>query len=104
VLVFSDLIDAAASKALVQSLVGAAARHLPVAVAIRNPEIEAAAESGHGPGSPYRRAAAEELLDVRAKALQAMRRAGVHTVDAPPRTATAALLAKYAEIKGRGLL
>jgi uncharacterized protein (DUF58 family) len=104
VLVFSDIIDGSASKALVHGLVGAAARHLPVAVTIRNPDIEAVADEAEGPLAPYRRAAAEELLDVRAKALQVMRRAGVHTVDAPPRTSTAALLAKYAEIKGRGLL
>jgi uncharacterized protein (DUF58 family) len=104
VLVFSDIIDGDASKALVQGLVGAAARHLPVVVAIRNPEIEAMAEARNGPLTPYRRAAAEELIDVRARALQTMRRAGVHTVDAPPRAASSALLAKYSEIKGRGLL
>jgi len=104
VLVFSDIIDGSASRALVQGLVGSAARHLPVAVTIRNPEIEAVADRSEGPLAPYRRAAAEELLDVRAKALQTMRRGCVHTVDAPPRSSTAALLAKYAEIKGRGLL
>lgn len=104
VLVFSDIIDGTASKALVQGLVGTAARHLPVAVAIRNPEVEAAAVIGEGPRAPYRRAAAEELLDARARALQVMRRAGVQTVDALPGAASDALLAKYAEIKGRGLL
>jgi hypothetical protein len=62
------------------------------------------AEARNGPLTPYRRAAAEELIDVRARALQTMRRAGVHTVDAPPRAASSALLAKYSEIKGRGLL
>ena len=104
VLLFSDIIDGAASKALVQGLVGAAARHLPLVVAIRNPEVARAAETGEGHLAPYRRAAAEELLDVRARALQGMRRAGVQTVDALPGAASAALLAKYSEIKGRGLL
>ncbi|MGD2044826.1 MAG: DUF58 domain-containing protein [Gemmatimonadota bacterium] len=104
VLVFSDVIDDSASKALVQGLVGAAARHLPVAVAIRNPEVEAATQPAEGPSAPYRRAAAEELLEVRARALRSMRRAGVQTVDALPGAASEALLAKYAEIKGRGLL
>lgn len=104
VVVFSDIIDGSASEALIQGLTGAATRHLPVAVTIRNPEIEAVADGVEGRRAPYRRAAAEELLDVRARALQVMRRAGVHTVDAPPRSSTAALLAKYAEIKGRGLL
>jgi hypothetical protein len=54
--------------------------------------------------APFRRAAAEELIEARAKALQTMRRAGVQTVDVLPGAACGAVLAKYAEIKGRGLL
>ena len=84
---------------------GSVARHLPVVVALKNPDVEAAAV--HAPmavGSPYRRAAAEALLEARAKALQSMRRAGVHAVDVVPGDACGAVLAKYAEIKRRGLL
>jgi uncharacterized protein (DUF58 family) len=105
VVLFSDVIDAAASRALLRAVEGAAARHLPLVVALRNPEVEAvAAARGGGPAAPYRRAAAEELIDVRERALQGMRRAGVQVVDAAPGTVSAALLAKYSEIKGRGLL
>jgi len=105
VLVFSDIIDNAASRALVQGLVGAAARHLPVAVALRNPDVEAAAAGGDTAEiAPFRRAAAEELLEARAKALQVMRRAGVQTIDVLPGRACGAVLAKYTEIKWRGLL
>jgi uncharacterized protein (DUF58 family) len=109
VVIFSDVIDGAASSALVRSVEGAAARHLPLVVALRNPELEAVAAErgavrGMGGSSPYRRAAAEELLDVRERALQGMRRAGVQVVDAAPGTISAALLSKYSEIKGRGLL
>jgi uncharacterized protein (DUF58 family) len=105
VVLFTDVIDVAASQALVRAMVGASARHLAVVVALRNPEVEAvAALPGVGDSAPYRRAAAEELLDARERALQAMRRAGVHVVDAVPATVSAGLLAKYSEIKGRGLL
>jgi uncharacterized protein (DUF58 family) len=105
VVVFSDVIDAAASRALVRAVEGSAARHLPLVVALRNPEVEAVASArGEGPAAPYQRAAAEELLDVRERALQGMRRAGVQVVDAAPGTVSAELLAKYSEIKGRGLL
>ena len=105
VFVFSDIIDSAASRALVQGLVGTRARHLPVAVALRNPDVEAAASGADGPEiAPFRRAAAEELLEARAKALQVMRRAGVQTVDVPPGSACGSVLAKYTEIKARGLL
>jgi uncharacterized protein (DUF58 family) len=105
VFVFSDIIDSAASRALVQGLVGTGARHLPVAVALRNPDVEAAAAGTDGTEiAPFRRAAAEELLEARAKALQVMRRAGVQTVDVPPGSACGSVLAKYTEIKARGLL
>jgi hypothetical protein len=73
-------------------------------VALRNPDVEAVAGATDDASSPYRRAGAEELLDVRERALQGMRRAGVQVVDAAPGTVSAALLSKYAEIKGRGLL
>lgn len=105
IIVFSDIIDGSASRALVQGLVGTAARHLPVVVAIRNPDVDAAAAGQESEQiAPFRRAAAEELIEARAKALQTMRRAGVQTVDVLPGAACGAVLAKYAEIKGRGLL
>ncbi len=105
VFVFSDIIDSVASRALVQGLVSTRTRHLPVAVAIRNPDVEDAAAGTDGPEiAPFRRAAAEELLEARSKALQVMRRAGVQTVDVPPGSACGSVLAKYTEIKGRGLL
>ena len=105
VLLFSDVIDAAASRALMRGLIGTVARHLPVAVALRNPDVESAAtRAGAAENSPFRRAAAEALLEARAKALQTMRRAGVQTVDVVPGSACGAVLDKYTEIKRRGLL
>lgn len=104
VLVLSDIIDASASRPLVDGLVGSVTRHLPVVVALRNPEVEAVSATPAGDRSPYRRAAAEALLDSRARALQSMRRAGVHVVDSVPGDAAGAALDEYAEIKRRGLL
>lgn len=104
VVLMSDVIDGSASRALVDGLVGAVTRHLPVVVALRNPDVQAVASTHGGPTSPYRRAAAESLIDARARALQTMRRSGVHTVDVLPGNAATAALDKYAEIKKRGLL
>lgn len=105
VVVFSDLIDASASRALVRGLAGTARHHLPLAVTIRNPDVEDVARSPVGDEEEvYRRAAAEELLDARARALQRMRKSGVQTVDARPGSAAEALVARYSEIKRRGLL
>jgi len=105
VILFSDIIDAAASRALVQGAVSTAARHLPMVVALRNPEVEeVASRPGRTEADVFRQAAAEELLEARAGALQSMRRSGVQVVDALPGAACHATLAKYAEVKRRGLL
>lgn len=104
VILMSDVIDGSASRALVDGLVGAVTRHLPVVVALRNPDVERVAHTASGAASPYRRAAAESLIEARELALQSMRRSGVHTVDVLPGDAAGASLDKYVEIKKRGLL
>jgi uncharacterized protein (DUF58 family) len=103
--IFSDVIDASASAALVAHLSRAAGRHLPLAVALRNPELEAtAAQRPADEAGVYRRAAAEELLQVRAHALAAMQRSGVLVADARPQEAVPAVVNRYLEVKRRGLL
>ncbi len=104
VVLMSDVIDVSASRALVDGLVSSVTRHLPVVVALRNPDVERVASTPMGPASPYRRAAAESLIEARERALQTMRRSGVHTVDVLPGDAAGASLDKYVEIKKRGLL
>lgn len=102
---FCDVIDADVSRALVASLAGVTKTHLPLAVAIRNPELEeVAAATPTTEAEAFRRAAAEELVQARTLALQAMRRTGILVVDADPGHAMAATLEKYVEIKERGLL
>ena len=105
VVLFCDVIDADVSRALVASLARTARTHLPMAVAIRNPELErAAARTPSQEADAFHRAAAEELVQARATALQAMRRSGILVVDADPGDALAATLEKYVEVKERGLL
>lgn len=102
---FTDVIDATASAALVAHLTRAAARHLPLAVALRNPELEAAAAApADDEAGVYRRAAAEELLQARAAALTAMGRAGVMVADARPQDSVPAVVNRYLEIKAAGKL
>ncbi|MBV9775374.1 MAG: DUF58 domain-containing protein [Gemmatimonadetes bacterium] len=98
--IFTDVIDAAASGALVSHLIRSAGRHLPLAVALRNPELEAVA-SAPAADEPavFRRAAAEELLQARAAALTAMQRAGVLVADARPQDAAPAVVNRYLEAK-----
>lgn len=102
---FTDIIDTRASSALVAHLGRAAERHLPIAVALRNPELEeAAALAVHDEADVFRRAAAEELLQARATALAAMQRAGVLVADTRPGDAVPAAVNRYLDVKRRGLL
>lgn len=103
--VFTDLIDRTASEALVANLATLRPRHLPLAVTLRNPELDLVAT-----GRPndirdaFRRAAAEELLRAREEALGHLRRAGVMVLDVPPARAAQAVVREYLELKRRGRL
>lgn len=102
---FTDLIDPLASAAVVSQLSRAADRHLPLAVAIRNPDLEAAAAlTATDEATVFRRAAAEELLQARAAALAAMQRAGVLVADTRPGDAVPAVVNRYLDVKRRGML
>jgi uncharacterized protein (DUF58 family) len=105
VVLFTDVIDTTASSALVAQMGRAAHRHLPLVVAIRNPELEAvAALAPANEAAVYRRAAAEELLQARAAALAAMHRAGVLVADTRPGDAVPAVVNRYLDVKRRGML
>lgn len=103
--VFTDLIDRTASEALVANLATLRPRHLPLAVTLRNPELDLVATARPGDvRDAYRRAAAEELLRAREEALGHLRRAGVLVLDVPPTRAAQAVVREYLELKRRGRL
>ncbi len=105
VILFCDVIDPAVSSALVRSLARTGRSHLPLAIAIQNPELEqvASGEVRHRTDA-YDRAAAEELVQARAMTLHLMRQSGIIVVDTPPGDTLTRTLDKYVEIKERGLL
>jgi uncharacterized protein (DUF58 family) len=105
--IFTDVIDRRASAALIAHTARAAARHLPLVVALRNDELLTAALPPASPGQAaalYRSAAAEELVITRDEALRAMRQTGVDVLDTSPRVMTASLINRYLEIKARASL
>lgn len=105
VVLFCDVIDGTVSKALTESFARIGRTHLPLAIAISNPALEAAAaQKVDDDRAAYRRAAADELLQARQNALQVMKRSGILVVDTPPGDALVNTLNKYVEIKERGLL
>jgi uncharacterized protein (DUF58 family) len=102
---FTDVIDRFASDALVANVATLRPRHLPLAVTLRNPELDAAAmQRPETPRDAYRKAAAEELLHAREEALGHMRRAGVLVIDVTPERAAQAVVSKYLDLKRRGTL
>src|SRR5437016_1088878 len=102
---FTDVIDRFASDALVANVASLRPRHLPLAVTLRNPEVNAVAVlRPNTTRDAFRKAAAEELLRAREEALGRMRRVGVLVLDVPPERAASAVVAKYLELKRRGRL
>jgi uncharacterized protein (DUF58 family) len=98
-----DLIDKGASEAMVTAIGALKPRHLPLAVTLRNPELDLAATARpREPRDAWRRAAAEELLAARGEALALMRRAGIVVLDTPPEKAGSAAVHAYLELKRRG--
>jgi uncharacterized protein (DUF58 family) len=104
--IFTDVIDARASHALIANAARGAARHVPLVVALRNDAVlEAAVPSARRDARAlYEAAAAEEMLSARAEALARMRQAGVQVVDVSPQRMTAAVVNRYLELKGRSVI
>ncbi|MGH7498839.1 MAG: DUF58 domain-containing protein [Gemmatimonadales bacterium] len=102
---FTDVIDRTASEALVAHAATLRPRHLPLAVTLRDPALEALA-TGRPAGSQaaFERAAAEELLGAREAALAEIRSRGVMVLDVPPGSASTAVVERYHQLKRRGLL
>ena len=104
-MLFTDVIDRFASDALVANVASLRPRHVPLAVTLRNPELDAvAALRPTSPRDAFRKAAAEELLNAREEALGHMRRAGVLVIDVTPQRAAQAVVSKYIDLKRRGVV
>jgi uncharacterized protein (DUF58 family) len=102
---FTDVIDRTASEALVAHAATLRPRHLPLAVTLRDPALEALAVARpESAGGAFERAAAEELLGAREAALAEMRGRGVMVLDVAPAGAGEAVVARYHQLKRRGLL
>ncbi|HEY7504653.1 MAG TPA: DUF58 domain-containing protein [Gemmatimonadales bacterium] len=102
---FTDVIDRTASEALVAQAATLRPRHLPLAVTLRDPAMEALASMRPGDQEEaFQRAAAEELLGAREAALAEMRSRGVMVLDVLPNAAASALVERYYLLKRKGTL
>jgi uncharacterized protein (DUF58 family) len=106
IVLFTDVVDPRASRALIAHTARSAARHMLLVVALRNDHLmEAAVPSERASAAElFESAAAEELVAARDEALLRMRRAGVQVLDVSPAEMTPAVINRYLEIKARGSL
>jgi len=102
---FTDVIDRTASDALLSQVGTLRPRHLPLAVALRDPSLERVATAHAATATDaFERAAAEELLTARAEGLAEMRGRGVLVLDVAPANAARAVVEQYDQLKRRGAI
>jgi uncharacterized protein (DUF58 family) len=106
IVLFTDVVDPRASRALIAHTARSAARHMLLVVALRNDHLMRAAipDQHDSVAELFESAAAEELVAAREEALLRMRRAGVQVLDVSPAEMTPAVINRYLEIKARGSL
>jgi len=105
VICFTDLIDKDASARLLSGMASLFPRHLPLLVALRDPDLQAAAgQDPAGPFEAYEKAVAIAAIGDRREALSAITRRGVLVLDTPPQALTVATVNRYLEIKDRHAL
>jgi uncharacterized protein (DUF58 family) len=106
IVLFTDVVDPRASRALIAHTARSAARHMLLVVALRNDHLMRAAipDQDDSAAELFESAAAEELVAAREEALLRMRRAGVQVLDVSPAEMTPAVINRYLEIKARGSL
>jgi uncharacterized protein (DUF58 family) len=102
---FTDVMSRESSRAVMEECRRSARRHLPLAVTLRDTDLDGLARAIPGNASAaYQQAAAEELLLEREQALAIMRASGVHVLDCEPRHLAPAVVDRYLELKARMLL
>ncbi len=102
---FSDVIDETVSEPLTKHLALLARRHLPLFVAMRNPDLASGALApAPDLEAAYNRAAASELVLARERTLSSMRQRGIQVLDVAPSMALESVINRYVEIKRRGIL
>jgi uncharacterized protein (DUF58 family) len=104
VVLFTDLVDDEASRALVAAVTRLAGNNLVLCCLLADPQLaEAASRIPASTTELFEKVVAEEVRDARVRALAIMRRRGVHTIDVPAERLTVATIQRYLELKRRFL-
>ena len=105
IVVLTDVLDADTSRDLVAHALRLGRRHLVLVVAMADPALLGARRAEPKTSADaYRRAAAEELLEDRARSFEILSRGGVLGLDVEAGRLSPALVERYLELKERALL
>ncbi|MEK7863764.1 MAG: DUF58 domain-containing protein, partial [Chloroflexota bacterium] len=104
VVLFTDLVDDEASRALVAAVTRLAGHNLVLCCLLADPQLaETATRSPVSTTELFEKVVAQEVRDARIRALAILRRRGVHTIDVPAERLTVATIQRYLELKRRSL-
>ena len=104
VVLFTDLVDEDASRALVSAVTRLAGHNLVLCCLLADPQLgETASRRPRSTQELFEKIVAEDVRDARQRALAVLRQRGVHTIDVPADRLTVATLQRYLELKRRFL-
>jgi uncharacterized protein (DUF58 family) len=105
VLVYTDLVDEAAARSLVDAVPVLSRRHAVVVASVRDPDLDAAVSTAPSvPHDVYAAAVAIDVLDARRHVVARLRHAGAEVVEAPPALLGEACVRAYLQLKARARL
>ena len=105
VLVFTDLVDEAAARSLVDAMPILVRRHAVIVASVRDPDLDATVRTPpEVTRDVYASAVAVEVLDARRKVIVRLRHAGAEVVEAKPELLGEACVRAYLQLKARARL
>ena len=104
IVLFTDLVDEDASRALVAAVTRLAGHNLVLCCLLADPQLaETASRRPRSTQELFEKVVAEDVRDARQRALAILRQRGVHTIDVPAERLTVATIQRYLELKRRFL-
>jgi uncharacterized protein (DUF58 family) len=105
ILVFTDLVDAAAARSLIASVPVLARRHAVIVASVRDPDLDGAlTREPTTTRDVYASAVAVDVLDERRRIATRLEHAGARVVEAPAATLGEACVRAYLRLKARARL
>jgi uncharacterized protein (DUF58 family) len=105
VMIFTDLVDEAAARSLLDAVPILGRRHVVLVASVRDPDLDAAVR--HPPSNArevYASAVAVDVLDARRRVVARLRHLGAEVVEAPPNALGEACVRSYLRLKSRARL